>query len=50
MIETLTAEQEAQLPEYRDKWLDIGLSTEPSDRERAPSSATQDLAIRHFFR
>jgi hypothetical protein len=31
----LTAEQEALLPVYRDKWLEIGLSTEPLDFEKA---------------
>lgn len=31
----LTAEQEALLPIYRDKWLEIGLSTEPLDFEKA---------------
>lgn len=34
-IEKLTAEQEALLPVYRDKWLEIGLSTEPLDFEKA---------------
>lgn len=34
-IEKLTPEQEAQLPVYREKWIAIGLSTEPADRERA---------------
>jgi len=35
MIEKLTAEQEAKLPEYRDKWIKIGLSTERCDRQEA---------------
>lgn len=35
MIEKLTDAQEAKLPEYREEWLAVGLSTEPSDRERA---------------
>lgn len=35
MIEKLTVEQEAQLPVYRDKWIEIGLSTEPLDFENA---------------
>lgn len=35
MIEKLTEEQEDQLPIYRDKWLKIGLCTEPIDREAA---------------
>lgn len=33
MIETLTPEQEALLPVYRDKWLAIGLCTDPIDQE-----------------
>lgn len=38
-IEKLTPEQEAKLPEYRDKWLKIGLSTEPLDFEAAKKAA-----------
>ncbi len=38
MIKNLTAEQEALLPVYRDKWLDIGLSTEPLDFEKAKAA------------
>jgi hypothetical protein len=34
-IERLTPEQEALLPEYRDKWRKIALSTEPIDRQQA---------------
>ncbi|HLC23535.1 MAG TPA: hypothetical protein VJL08_03745, partial [Dehalococcoidia bacterium] len=34
-IEALTDEQTARLTEYRDKWLAIGLSTAPANRERA---------------
>lgn len=33
MIEALTAEQEALLSVYRDKWIEIGLATGPADRE-----------------
>ena len=35
MLEKLTPEQEARLPEIRDEWLNIGLSCEPTDREAA---------------
>jgi hypothetical protein len=38
MIKNLTAEQEALLPVYRDKWLDIGLSTEPLNFEKAKAA------------
>jgi len=40
-IETLTPEQESKLSLYRDKWLKIGLSTEPLDFERAKAAATR---------
>ena len=35
MIESLTPEQEALLPVYRDKWIKIGLSTKPAVRDDA---------------
>lgn len=35
MITELTPEQTAKFPEYVDKWLKIGLSTEPTDLEKA---------------
>lgn len=38
MITKLTPEQEAQLTVYRDKWIKIGLSTEPTNKERALSN------------
>ena len=34
-IESLTAEQEARFPEFVDQWIEIALSTEPTDRRRA---------------
>ena len=34
-IQSLTPEQKARLPEFRDKWIQIGLSCEPLDLERA---------------
>jgi hypothetical protein len=37
-IEALTPDQEAQLAVYRDKWLNIGLSTAPIDMETAIES------------
>lgn len=40
-IESLTPEQEAQLPIYRDKWLDVGLATGPVDFEKAKSAVCQ---------
>ena len=35
MIESLTKEQEEKMAEYRDKWIKIGLSTEPADKKEA---------------
>src|SRR5579863_9081396 len=43
-IEQLTADQESRLAEFRDKWIAIGLSTEPADRPRA------EAAIRTMYR
>ena len=37
MLEKLTLEQESLLPIIRDKWIKIGLSTEPCDFERESS-------------
>ena len=34
-IDKLTPEQEALIPVIRDKWIEIGLSTEPTDRANA---------------
>ena len=41
-LESLTPEQVAQLPAIRDRWLAIGLSTEPANRYAAEAAA--DLA------
>jgi hypothetical protein len=38
MIEQLTAQQQALIPVYREKWRKIALSTEPIDREKAVES------------
>ena len=35
MISKLTPEQESKVPEYLNYWLNVGLRTEPIDRERA---------------
>ena len=35
MITSLTEAQKAQMAAYRDKWIEIGLSTAPADRPRA---------------
>ena len=40
-IEKLTKEQEVQLPIFRQKWLDIGLSTEKADRSTAEKAITE---------
>ena len=43
-INRLTPAQEARLPEYRDKWLKIGLSTEPLDFEAAKKAVVKIYA------
>jgi biotin carboxyl carrier protein len=40
-IESLTKEQEAKFPEYRQKWLSIGLSTKPCDLEGSKKAAAK---------
>ena len=44
MIKTLTSEQEAQIPVYREKWRKIELATEQMDREQA------EAAVKNFYR
>ena len=41
VIESLTPEQEAQLPVMRDEWLGYGLSTQPADRAAAEEGVRQ---------
>lgn len=38
LIEQLSPAQEARLPEFRDKWAAIALSTQPADRARAETA------------
>jgi hypothetical protein len=40
-IEKLTAKQQIQLVEYRQKWFDIGSGTQPADRETAERAITK---------
>lgn len=40
-IEKLTKEQESYLPEFREKWLQIGLCTKTADRPRAETAITK---------
>lgn len=44
-IKQLTAEQEALLAVYRDRWLAIGLSTEPGDRAAAEAAVRDAYAV-----
>jgi len=41
VIEKITKEQEAKIPEYLKKYLQIGLSTVPCDKKRAEKSITR---------
>ena len=56
MIERLTDEQLAILPKQRDKWLKIGLSTEPLDFEEAKKAACEAYKVvgleppKYFYR
>lgn len=43
-ITCLSKDQQARLPEFRDKWLSIGLSCEPCDAERAKIASRSQLA------
>lgn len=38
-ITTITPEQAARIPEWVQQWIDIGLSTEPADFDRATAAA-----------
>lgn len=44
MIDSLTPAQEAKIPEYVDKFLKIGMSTEPMDIEAAKAAITASYA------
>jgi hypothetical protein len=45
MIEKLTEEQEKLLPTYRDKWMAIGLSTEPADHTAAEKACREAYIV-----
>ena len=45
MINKLTKEQKSKLPEYRDKWMAIGLSTEKADRPTAEAGIERAYKI-----
>lgn len=45
MIESLTPEQEALLPVYRDKWIKIGLDTKRADRPKTESLIKQAYEV-----
>lgn len=56
MITELTKEQEALMPAYAEKWLKIGLSTEPLDFDKAKDAAIRAYQVAglppptHFYR
>lgn len=45
LIETLTPEQEALIPVYREKWRAIALSTEPIDCQKAAETVKGAYAV-----
>ncbi len=45
MIEQLTPVQESRLPEFCDKWLKIGLCTDPADRQEAERGIAEAYEI-----
>ena len=44
MITKLTPAQESRIPEFRDKWIKVGLSTEPVNREEVTKALTDVYA------
>lgn len=40
-VDRLTPEQESRFGEWRDKWISIGLCTEPADRETFERAALE---------
>jgi hypothetical protein len=43
-IDSLTAEQAARLPEFRDRWLSVGLSVQPTDRAKSQEAVCRAYA------
>lgn len=46
-IDSLTPEQEAKIPEYRERFLAIGLSTAPTDRQKAEDAVRRSYEYLH---
>lgn len=46
-INELTPEQEAKIPEYRERFLQIGLSTEPTNKEKAEAAIRRSYEYLH---
>lgn len=46
-ISMLTPEQEAKIPEYREKFRDIGLSTKPTDKAKAEAAILRSYQYLH---
>ncbi len=49
-ITKLTPHQEARLEEWSKRWIEIGLSTEPADFEKATDAALRGYALAHLKR
>ena len=44
-IKSLTAEQESRMSEFRNKWIRVGLSTAPADRQRAEAAIRKSYIL-----
>lgn len=50
LVEHLTPEQEAKFPEFRDKWIQIGESTEPIDKQESYEAVMECYELQGYSR